>query len=177
MPQATASVGLAQGRYVAARSGFKPATLQTIVAESVNEPPQSWHHIKLNPPTSHFVTFSWISPTLESDVIIQIIYLLMCVCTGDADCDFSDEERKSIDEMIHALVGFLKSQIAFYMQHVSASHVLRVLIEVLSGCQVSDRIIRGNNSQRREAKSKLIFIQKKIRLCGWMFWCDARAQN
>ena len=38
-PQATASEGLAQGPYVAARPGFKPATLQTKGAKSTNEPP------------------------------------------------------------------------------------------------------------------------------------------
>ena|SRR6218665_4037594 len=38
-PQATASEGLAQGLYVAARAGFELTTLWTKVAESTNEPP------------------------------------------------------------------------------------------------------------------------------------------
>ena len=38
-PQTTVSEGLAQGHYVAARSGFEPATLRTNGAESTNEPP------------------------------------------------------------------------------------------------------------------------------------------
>ena len=37
--QATASEGLAQGPYVAARTGFEPTTLQTKGDESTNEPP------------------------------------------------------------------------------------------------------------------------------------------
>jgi len=37
--QTTVSEGLAQGSYVAARAGFKPTTLRTKGAESVNEPP------------------------------------------------------------------------------------------------------------------------------------------
>ena len=39
-PQATASAGLAQVPYVAARVGFKPATLRTKGDESTNEPPR-----------------------------------------------------------------------------------------------------------------------------------------
>ena len=38
VPQATASEGLAQGPYVAARAGFEPATLRTKGDESTNEP-------------------------------------------------------------------------------------------------------------------------------------------
>jgi len=38
-PQATASEGLAQGLYVAARAGFKPTTLRTKRDESTKEPP------------------------------------------------------------------------------------------------------------------------------------------
>ena len=39
-PQATASEGLAQGPYVAARAGFEPTTLRTKGDESANEPPR-----------------------------------------------------------------------------------------------------------------------------------------
>jgi len=39
-PQVTASEGLAQGRYVAARAGFQFATLRTKGVESTNEPPR-----------------------------------------------------------------------------------------------------------------------------------------
>jgi len=39
VPQATASEGLAQGPYVAARAGFEPMTLHMKGAESTNEPP------------------------------------------------------------------------------------------------------------------------------------------
>jgi len=38
VPQATASEGLAQGLYVAARAGFELATLRTKGAEYTNEP-------------------------------------------------------------------------------------------------------------------------------------------
>jgi len=38
-PQATASEGLAQGPYVAAKTGLKPTTFQTKGVESTNEPP------------------------------------------------------------------------------------------------------------------------------------------
>ena len=37
--QATASEGLAQGPYVAARAGFEPSTYRTKGDESTNEPP------------------------------------------------------------------------------------------------------------------------------------------
>ena len=40
VPQATASEGLAQGPYVAAREGFKPTILQTKGDESTNELPR-----------------------------------------------------------------------------------------------------------------------------------------
>src|SRR6218665_246662 len=39
VPQATASEGLAQGPYVAAKTGLKPTTFQTKGVESTNEPP------------------------------------------------------------------------------------------------------------------------------------------
>src|SRR6218665_156541 len=39
-PQATASEGLAQGPYVAARAGFKPATIRTKGVKSTNGPPR-----------------------------------------------------------------------------------------------------------------------------------------
>ena len=39
-PQATASEGLAQSPYVAARAGFETATLRTKGAESTNELPR-----------------------------------------------------------------------------------------------------------------------------------------
>ena len=39
-PQATASEGIAQGLYVAARAGFSPTTLRMKVDESTNEPPR-----------------------------------------------------------------------------------------------------------------------------------------
>jgi len=42
VPQATASEGLAQGSYVAARAGFEATTLLTKGDESTNEPP---HHV------------------------------------------------------------------------------------------------------------------------------------
>src|SRR6218665_3867919 len=38
-PQATASEGLAQGPYVAARAGVEPTTLRSIGVDSANEPP------------------------------------------------------------------------------------------------------------------------------------------
>ena len=38
VPQATESEGLAQGSYVVARVGFKPAILRTKDAKSTNEP-------------------------------------------------------------------------------------------------------------------------------------------
>jgi len=41
-PQATASEGLDQGPYVAARAGFKPETLRTKGAESTNGPPRHY---------------------------------------------------------------------------------------------------------------------------------------
>src|SRR6218665_2494627 len=39
-PQSTASEGLAHGQYLAARAGFKPATLRSKGNESANEPPR-----------------------------------------------------------------------------------------------------------------------------------------
>ena len=39
-PQTTASDGLAQGPYVAARTGFEPVILRTKGAESTNAPPR-----------------------------------------------------------------------------------------------------------------------------------------
>ena len=49
VPQATASEGLAQGPYVAARVGFKPANLRTKGNKSTNEPPRpttvDWFHV------------------------------------------------------------------------------------------------------------------------------------
>ena len=44
-PQATASEGLAQGPYVAARAGFEPMTPRMKGDESTNEPPQSTVHM------------------------------------------------------------------------------------------------------------------------------------
>jgi len=43
-PQATASEGLAQGPYVAARAGFKPTTLWTKGDKSTNESPHPTIH-------------------------------------------------------------------------------------------------------------------------------------
>jgi len=44
-PQATASEGLAQGPYVAARAGFEPTILRTKGDESTNEQPKFlWFH-------------------------------------------------------------------------------------------------------------------------------------
>jgi len=40
-PQAIVSEGLAQGPFMTARAGFKPATLRTKGAESTNEPLRS----------------------------------------------------------------------------------------------------------------------------------------
>ena len=40
VPQTTASEGLAHGPYLAARTGFEPATLRTKGVESTNEPPR-----------------------------------------------------------------------------------------------------------------------------------------
>ena len=39
-PQATASEGLAQGLYIAARAGFEPMTIRMKGNESTNEPPR-----------------------------------------------------------------------------------------------------------------------------------------
>ena len=39
-PQATASEGLAEGPYVAARVGFKPTTLQSTAIDLTTEPPR-----------------------------------------------------------------------------------------------------------------------------------------
>ena len=53
--QATASEGLAQGPYVAAREGFKPRTLRSKGVDSTNAPPRPNAHISLTfyqaPPT------------------------------------------------------------------------------------------------------------------------------
>ena len=43
-PQATASEGLAQGSYLVASVGFKPATLRTKGVESTNAQPRSGRH-------------------------------------------------------------------------------------------------------------------------------------
>ena len=42
-PQTTATEGLAQGPYMAARAGFETTTLQTKGNESTIEPPRSFH--------------------------------------------------------------------------------------------------------------------------------------
>ena len=46
-PQVTASEGLAQGPYMAARAGLKPAILRTKGVESTNEPPHPTNLSKL----------------------------------------------------------------------------------------------------------------------------------
>jgi len=45
-PQATASEGLAQGPYVAARAGSEPTTLRMKGPESTNEPPRPTSDVK-----------------------------------------------------------------------------------------------------------------------------------
>ena len=45
--EATATEGLAQGPYVAARTGFEPMTLWTKGEESINEPPCPTNHIPI----------------------------------------------------------------------------------------------------------------------------------
>src|SRR6218665_1636734 len=46
-PQAIASEGLVQGPYVAARTGYEPATLQTKGTESTNEPSRPTKNLNL----------------------------------------------------------------------------------------------------------------------------------
>ena len=49
-PQATASEGVAQGPYVAARVGLEPATLWTKGVETTNEPPCPTNYTKFISP-------------------------------------------------------------------------------------------------------------------------------
>src|SRR6218665_1017396 len=60
---ATASEGLAQGIYVAARAGFGPATLRTKGVESTNEPPR---------------------PHVPWSKVIKIIAYNICLCLASA---------------------------------------------------------------------------------------------
>ena len=53
-PQATASEGLAQGPYVAARAGVEPTTLRMKGVESTNEPPRPTIRLRV----SFYVTLS-----------------------------------------------------------------------------------------------------------------------
>ena len=43
--QVTTSEGLAQGLYLAARTGYEPATIRTKGAESTNEPPRPTYYV------------------------------------------------------------------------------------------------------------------------------------
>ena|SRR6218665_1455365 len=65
-PQATASEGLAQCPYVAARTGFEPATLRTKGVESTNAPPQSTENFHENCGNFEF-TIITIKPTKRSN--------------------------------------------------------------------------------------------------------------
>lgn len=80
--------------------------------------------------------------------------LLLCVnkYLGDEEADGPDDETKSCGALIIEFSDFLKSKIAFFMQHFAASHVIRVLFEVLAGCQVSENIVRGKASLQKELK-------------------------
>jgi len=68
--QATASEGLAQCPYAAARAGFEPVTLQKKGAESANEP--SRHKIALRP-TSQLLNS--LSESSEAFVTYAFVFL------------------------------------------------------------------------------------------------------
>lgn len=82
----------------------------------------------------------------------------MVIVIGDEEADDPDDQTKSCGTLLIEFCDFLKSKIAFFMQHFAASHVIRVLIEVLAGCQVSENIVRGKASQLKELKSMLFLV-------------------
>src|SRR6218665_2114541 len=84
-PQATASEGLAQGPYMAARAGVKPMTLRTKHVDSTNAPhtPHIYtviYLITLSPPRVNTLTmqdpaFSGIAPSILNSLPLQILLL------------------------------------------------------------------------------------------------------
>ena len=53
---------------------------------------------------------------------------------------------QKLRQCMHDLWGFFKTSMGLYMQHTYASHVLRVMIEIMGGVKVTDRVIRSRMS-------------------------------
>jgi hypothetical protein len=68
----------------------------------------------------------------------------------------SADSTPTTEELFESLYEFLCSSLALHMQHTYASHILRVLFEVLAGQPVAESVVRSRLSRhQQQAKSKL----------------------
>ena len=87
----------------------------------------------------------------------------------DDEAEDSDVESKSLERLLDELYSFLTAQLALHMQHTYASHVLRVLLEVLAGRRVADEVVRSRLSRdkgkglRRRFRGTLNTTRKMLR--------------
>ena len=71
-----------------------------------------------------------------------------------AASDDSGTKVSSVKELFDGLFEFLCSSLALHMQHTYASHVIRVVFEVLAGRPISDSVVRSRMSRhQQQAKS------------------------
>lgn len=78
--------------------------------------------------------------------------------TLQKDCkEFEEEELRQLQQeilklVLDGLIAYLCSKFAFFMQHFSASHVIRAVIEMLAGTNIDDAIICGNKNFQQQEK-------------------------
>jgi len=72
-----------------------------------------------------------------------------------AALDDGGSKENTVLELFDSLYEFLCSSLAAHMQHTYASHVVRVVFEVLAGRPISDSIVRSRMSRhQQQAKSR-----------------------
>lgn len=89
--------------------------------------------------------------------------------TTESDND-SEGSASSVEKLFESLYNFLCSSLALYMQHTYASHVVRVVFEVLAGQPVSESIVRSRLSRhQQQARSKQAGVLSST---IWLILCN-----
>ena len=78
-----------------------------------------------------------------------VLYSAKYIHPGKKEC-----KNSAFSKLFFDLCKFLESNLGYYIQHTYASHIVRTMLEVLGGTQVSENVNRSKLSRTHQAKSE-----------------------
>lgn len=97
------------------------------------------------------------SDRIASHVIQSIICQIpRCICENENIEAENKEHNTDLEELFFKFCDLLKENLDKYWTDVYGSHIIRVVLQILGGAHVTDKIIRSRLSRNQKTRGKII---------------------